>query len=78
MTKIDYKEIVLKLIPIFEEAGAKSIDLQKKGLEVKKKFSSLAKNQLRVIPDFEFYIDDSLDYIDEIDKALKEEDNPIK
>ena len=30
MTKIDYKEIVLKLIPIFEEAGAKSIDLQKK------------------------------------------------
>ena len=52
--------------------------LQKKGLEVKKKFSSLAKNQLRVIPDFEFYIDDSLDYIDEIDKALKEGDNPIK
>ena len=35
MTKIDYKEIVLKLIPIFEEAGAKSIDLQKKGLEIK-------------------------------------------
>jgi ribosome-binding factor A len=45
---------------------------------VKKKFSSLAKNQLRVIPDFEFYIDDSLDYIDEIDKALKGGDNPIK
>ena len=52
--------------------------LQKKSLEVKKKFSSLAKNQLRIIPEFEFYIDDSLDYIDEIDRALKEGDNPIK
>ena len=59
--------------------ASKSINfLQKKGLEVKKKFSSLAKNQLRIIPDFEFYVDDSLDYIDEIDKALKEGDNPIK
>ena len=28
--------------------------------------------------DFEFYIDDSLDYIEEIDRALKEGDNPIK
>ena len=59
--------------------ASKSISfLQQKGLEVKKKFSSLAKNQLRIIPNFEFYIDDSLDYIDEIDKALKKGDNPIK
>ena len=27
--------------------------------------------QLRVIPELEFYIDDSLDYIDKIDKLLK-------
>ncbi len=52
--------------------------LQKKGLEIKRRFSYLAKNQLRIIPDFEFYIDDSLDYIDEIENALKKGDNPIK
>lgn len=27
--------------------------------------------QLRVVPEFEFYIDDSLDYIEKIDKLLK-------
>ena len=31
------------------------------------------------MPEISFYIDDSLDYIDNIDKALKGEgDNPIK
>ncbi len=36
------------------------------------------KNQLRRMPEMMFYIDDSLDYIEGIDKALKGEDNPIK
>ncbi|PWE00525.1 30S ribosome-binding factor RbfA [Marinilabilia rubra] len=31
-----------------------------------------AGKQLRVIPDLEFYIDDSLDYIDNIDRLLNE------
>ena len=30
------------------------------------------RHQLRVIPELRFYIDDSLDYIDNIDKLLKE------
>lgn len=36
------------------------------------------KNQLRRMPELAFYIDDSLDYIEDIDKALKGEDDPIK
>ena len=36
------------------------------------------KNQLRRMPEMMFFIDDSLDYIEDIDKALKGEDNPIK
>lgn len=36
------------------------------------------KNQLRRMPELIFYIDDSLDYIEDIDKALKGEDDPIK
>jgi len=37
------------------------------------------KNQLRRMPNLEFFIDDSLDYIEGIDDALKGEDeNPIK
>ena len=36
------------------------------------------KNQLRRMPELIFLIDDSLDYIDTIETALKGEDNPIK
>ena len=36
------------------------------------------KNQLRRMPELMFYIDDSLDYIEYIDKALRGEDDPIK
>lgn len=36
------------------------------------------KNQLRRMPELTFLIDDSLDYIEGIDKALKGKDDPIK
>ena len=36
------------------------------------------KNQLRRMPEMKFLIDDSLDYIDNIDQALKGLEDPIK
>lgn len=36
------------------------------------------KNQLRRMPQLEFYIDDSMEYIDRIEQSLKGEENPIK
>lgn len=30
------------------------------------------KHQMRIVPDLQFFIDDSLDYLDNIDKLLKE------
>ncbi|RZS99427.1 ribosome-binding factor A [Aquimarina brevivitae] len=35
------------------------------------------KNQLRRMPEVSYYIDDSLEYIDNIDKALKGKENPV-
>ena len=35
------------------------------------------RDQLRRMPELHFFIDDSLDYIEKIDKALTGEDNPI-
>ena len=53
--------------------------LNKSKSEIRKKLSSLLKHQLRVIPDILFFTDDSLDYIDKIDEALKGGgENPIK
>ncbi|KAB7528612.1 30S ribosome-binding factor RbfA [Flagellimonas olearia] len=36
------------------------------------------KNQLRKVPELNFYLDDSLEYIDKIEKSLKGEENPIE
>jgi ribosome-binding factor A len=46
--------------------------------KIKHQIAQLTKNQLRKMPDLSFYNDDSLEYIDKIDKAVKGEENPIK
>ena len=53
--------------------------LNKNKTDIRKKLSGLLKHQLRIIPDIVFFVDDSLDYIDKIDEALKGKcENPIK
>ncbi|MFD0992486.1 30S ribosome-binding factor RbfA [Tenacibaculum geojense] len=46
---------------------------------IRHELAQRTKNQLRRMPELLFYGDDSLDYIENIDKSLKgEDDNPIK
>jgi len=45
--------------------------------QIKHKIAQLTKNQLRKMPDLIFYNDDSLEYIEKIDRAVKGEDNPL-
>jgi len=52
--------------------------LQSNAKKIKHEVARRVKHQLRKMPDLEFYRDDSLDYIDNIDKELKEGENPIK
>lgn len=40
--------------------------------EIRTIFASRVKLQLRIIPQLDFFIDDSLDYIDNIDRLLKD------
>ena len=46
--------------------------------QIKHRIAQLTKNQLRKMPDLIFYNDDSLEYIEKIDRAVKGEDNPLK
>ncbi len=47
--------------------------------QIKHQVAQLTKHQLRKMPDLIFFLDDSLDYIETIDAALRgEDDNPIK
>jgi ribosome-binding factor A len=46
---------------------------------IKYQLAQRTKHQLRRVPDLHFFVDDSLDYIDNIDKALRgESEDPIK
>lgn len=45
---------------------------------IKHELSQRTKHQLRRMPQLIFYIDDSLEYIDQIDKSLKGIENPIE
>lgn len=45
------------------------IELLKK--DIRKKFGEKIRHQLRIVPELEFFIDDSLDYLENIDRLLK-------
>lgn len=45
---------------------------------IKHELSQRTRHQLRRVPELLFFLDDSLDYIENIDKSLKGEENPIE
>jgi len=45
---------------------------------IRHELAQRTRHQLRRMPTLEFFIDDSLEYIDNIEKSLKREENPIK
>ena len=53
--------------------------IQSNTTSIRYELAQRTKNQLRRMPEFTFYLDDSLDYIEEIDASLRGDiDNPIK
>lgn len=44
---------------------------------IKHELSQRTRNQLRRVPELLFFLDDSLDYIEGIEKSLKREENPV-
>lgn len=66
----------LGIAKIFVSIYGKSPDVALQQLELRVKeirriLGMQVKNQLRVIPDLRFFVDDSLDYIENIEKLLK-------
>jgi len=66
-------------LSVFPSKNAEGIlnDINEIKYKIKHELSQRTKNQLRRMPDLDFFIDDSLEYIDQIEKSLKGEDNPI-
>ena len=67
-------------LSIYPSSQAKKLleSIQNNSFKVKHNLAIVLKNQIRKIPTINFFLDDSLDYIDDIEKALKSKDNPIK
>lgn len=45
---------------------------------IRHELAQRTRHQLRRVPELRFYLDDSLDYIENIEKSLKAGENPIK
>lgn len=65
---------------IFPSGNAKDLVAELNILKpkIKHQIAQLTKHQLRKMPDLHFYNDDSLEYIDNIDKAVKGGEDPIE
>lgn len=61
-----------------EKAPSLLQSLKENALQLKHDLSQILRHQLRRIPELHFYLDDSLDYIEQIDSALNAGQNPIK
>jgi len=66
-------------ISVFPPAMSKQMvaEINELKPKIKHQMAMLTKNQLRKMPDLIFFNDDSLEYIEQIDKAVKGSENPI-
>ena len=67
-------------LSIFPNKEAKSLleGIRSNTPLIRHELAQRTRHQLRRMPHLDFYIDDSLEYIDNIERSLKGEDNPIK
>lgn len=67
-------------VSVFPSANASQItdELNDIKPKIKHEIAQLTKHQLRRMPELTFYNDDSLDYIEKIEDAVKGDQNPIQ
>lgn len=70
-------KIYLSIFPS-DKANERLLQLKENASKIKFDLSKIVKNQLRKVPSLAFYLDDSLDHIEDIDDSIKNPFNPIK
>ncbi|PZD79158.1 30S ribosome-binding factor RbfA [Mesonia sp. K7] len=69
-------KVYLSIFPT-KDAAALLNEIKSIKPQIKHQLAQRIKQQMRKTPDLLFFLDDSLDYIENIDDALKGKDNPI-
>ena len=67
---LGYAKIYLSIFP-FERSAAVMEAVEANAWRIRKALGTRIRNQLRVVPELSFFLDDSLEYIENIDKLLK-------
>lgn len=67
-------------LSIFPNKDTETILEEVKALSphIKHKLAQLTRHQLRMMPELLYFLDDSLEYIQKIDDAVKGKDNPLR
>ena len=75
-TDLSIAKVYVSIFPA-QKADNITKELNEIKSKVKHKIAQFTKHQLRKMPDLHFYNDDSLEYIENIEKAVKNKENPI-
>ena len=67
-----YAKIYFSVFP-FEQSDELMKRLEQQNWFIRRALGQRIRNQLKNVPEIQFFLDDSLEYIDHIEKALKEE-----
>lgn len=67
-------------ISIFPNKNAKELmeGIKSNQVLIRHELAQRTRNQLRRVPELLFYLDDSIEYIENIEKSLKREEDPIQ
>jgi ribosome-binding factor A len=76
-TDLSMAKVYLSIFPI-DKAKELLTGIKINKAAIKHEIAQRTKHQLRRMPELFFYLDDSLDYIDTIEKSLKGKEDPIK
>ncbi len=67
---LSYAKIYISIFPFDRNEQVLQL-LKENNWRIRKALGSRTRNQLRIVPEIEFFLDDSLEYIESIDRALK-------
>ncbi len=76
-TDLSIAKVYVSIFP-YQKAQELLAGIQSNEPLIKHELAKRTKHQLRRIPQLSFFLDDSLEYIDNIEKSLKGEENPIE
>ena len=73
MAEIFQKEIYVSVFP-FEQNAAVMATLEQHNWFLRRALGQRIRNQLKTVPEIQFFLDDSLEYIEQIDRAMHREE----